>query len=183
MAAKGQGCPRCGGMVFAAEQQLAKGTVRVICIVIGFKYPLKWRWLSSTRWHEPPQSLRTDLLHGASIQQTLHSPRWLSPGSQSQVAGRHSMPVYQSFKNINASSPNENKINNYDFSLRCGTRNASTARSATGHWTRCWHAMALTRRSIAALATLNSSDPRASVTATLLPWSALIQNPRRLLSK
>lgn len=23
----GQGCPRCGGMVFAAEQQLAKGTV------------------------------------------------------------------------------------------------------------------------------------------------------------
>lgn len=27
MAPKGQGCPRCGGMVFAAEQQLAKGTV------------------------------------------------------------------------------------------------------------------------------------------------------------
>lgn len=27
MATKGQGCPRCGGMVFAAEQQLAKGTV------------------------------------------------------------------------------------------------------------------------------------------------------------
>lgn len=26
-APKGQGCPRCGGMVFAAEQQLAKGTV------------------------------------------------------------------------------------------------------------------------------------------------------------
>lgn len=25
----GQGCPRCGGMVFAAEQQLAKGTVRI----------------------------------------------------------------------------------------------------------------------------------------------------------
>lgn len=24
----GEGCPRCGGMVFAAEQQLAKGTVR-----------------------------------------------------------------------------------------------------------------------------------------------------------
>jgi len=23
----GQGCPRCGGAVFAAEQQLAKGTV------------------------------------------------------------------------------------------------------------------------------------------------------------
>lgn len=23
----GQGCPRCGGMVFAAEQQLAKGTM------------------------------------------------------------------------------------------------------------------------------------------------------------
>lgn len=29
----GQGCPRCGGMVFAAEQQLAKGTV-------GFKTTL-----------------------------------------------------------------------------------------------------------------------------------------------
>lgn len=27
MAAPGQGCPRCGGAVFAAEQQLAKGTV------------------------------------------------------------------------------------------------------------------------------------------------------------
>lgn len=27
LAPKGQGCPRCGGMVFAAEQQLAKGTV------------------------------------------------------------------------------------------------------------------------------------------------------------
>lgn len=26
-APKGQGCPRCGGAVFAAEQQLAKGTV------------------------------------------------------------------------------------------------------------------------------------------------------------
>lgn len=26
-AAPGQGCPRCGGAVFAAEQQLAKGTV------------------------------------------------------------------------------------------------------------------------------------------------------------
>lgn len=26
-AAKGEGCPRCGGKVFAAEQQLAKGTV------------------------------------------------------------------------------------------------------------------------------------------------------------
>lgn len=30
MAPEGQGCPRCGGMVFAAEQQLAKGTVRFI---------------------------------------------------------------------------------------------------------------------------------------------------------
>lgn len=30
-AAKGEGCPRCGGKVFAAEQQLAKGTV-------GLKY-------------------------------------------------------------------------------------------------------------------------------------------------
>lgn len=28
-APKGQGCPRCGGMVFAAEQQLAKGTVSI----------------------------------------------------------------------------------------------------------------------------------------------------------
>lgn len=27
MAAPGHGCPRCGGAVFAAEQQLAKGTV------------------------------------------------------------------------------------------------------------------------------------------------------------
>lgn len=27
LAPKGQGCPRCGGAVFAAEQQLAKGTV------------------------------------------------------------------------------------------------------------------------------------------------------------
>lgn len=26
-ATDGQGCPRCGGKVFAAEQQLAKGTV------------------------------------------------------------------------------------------------------------------------------------------------------------
>lgn len=26
-AAPGQGCPRCGGAVFAAEQQLAKGTI------------------------------------------------------------------------------------------------------------------------------------------------------------
>lgn len=28
----GQGCPRCGGAVFAAEQQLAKGTVSVFQI-------------------------------------------------------------------------------------------------------------------------------------------------------
>lgn len=28
-AAEGEGCPRCGGKVFAAEQQLAKGTVSV----------------------------------------------------------------------------------------------------------------------------------------------------------
>ena len=28
-APKGQGCPRCGGAVFAAEQQLAKGTVSI----------------------------------------------------------------------------------------------------------------------------------------------------------
>lgn len=28
-AAPGEGCPRCGGAVFAAEQQLAKGTVSV----------------------------------------------------------------------------------------------------------------------------------------------------------
>lgn len=27
LAPPGQGCPRCGGMVYAAEQQLAKGTV------------------------------------------------------------------------------------------------------------------------------------------------------------
>jgi hypothetical protein len=27
MAPEGQGCPRCGGVVFAAEQQLAKGTM------------------------------------------------------------------------------------------------------------------------------------------------------------
>lgn len=27
LAPEGQGCPRCGGVVFAAEQQLAKGTV------------------------------------------------------------------------------------------------------------------------------------------------------------
>jgi len=26
-AKEGEGCPRCGGAVFAAEQQLAKGTV------------------------------------------------------------------------------------------------------------------------------------------------------------
>lgn len=28
-AKSGEGCPRCGGKVFAAEQQLAKGTVRI----------------------------------------------------------------------------------------------------------------------------------------------------------
>lgn len=32
----GQGCPRCGGMVFAAEQQLAKGTVRLVKLIREF---------------------------------------------------------------------------------------------------------------------------------------------------
>ena len=33
-APKGQGCPRCGGAVFAAEQQLAKGTVSIFFFFI-----------------------------------------------------------------------------------------------------------------------------------------------------
>lgn len=43
-APKGQGCPRCGGMVFAAEQQLAKGTVS-ITLLTSMKY--FWRALES----------------------------------------------------------------------------------------------------------------------------------------
>lgn len=41
-APKGQGCPRCGGMVFAAEQQLAKGTVSLWAIFfVGFDTTFK----------------------------------------------------------------------------------------------------------------------------------------------
>lgn len=50
--------------------------------------------------------------------------------------------------------------------LRCGTRNASTARNATGLWIPCWLATDPTRRSIAARATPSSSDPKDSGSAT-----------------
>lgn len=44
LAPKGQGCPRCGGMVFAAEQQLAKGTVSTYLIISLYSHS----WDSAT---------------------------------------------------------------------------------------------------------------------------------------
>lgn len=37
MAPEGEGCPRCGGFVYMAEQMLAKGRVSVIFIQLQFK--------------------------------------------------------------------------------------------------------------------------------------------------
>lgn len=42
-APKGQGCPRCGGMVFAAEQQLAKGTVSIYFLIKSKKNRLFYK--------------------------------------------------------------------------------------------------------------------------------------------
>lgn len=37
-APEGQGCPRCGGWVYAAEQMLARGRVSILCQIRGRYY-------------------------------------------------------------------------------------------------------------------------------------------------
>lgn len=39
MAPEGEGCPRCGGFVYMAEQMLAKGRVSLIFIQLQFQKP------------------------------------------------------------------------------------------------------------------------------------------------
>lgn len=43
MAKPGQGCPRCGGVVFAAEQMLAKGSVSNNFVIICKVKCTQWR--------------------------------------------------------------------------------------------------------------------------------------------
>lgn len=37
----GEGCPRCGGKVFAAEQQLSRGTVRILVMIGCISYNIQ----------------------------------------------------------------------------------------------------------------------------------------------
>ena len=60
---------------------------------------------------------------------------------------------------------------------RNGTNCASTAPTATGHWTRCWPATAPTVRSTARPTTANVTDPRVSATATCPLWSPSPERP------
>lgn len=43
-APEGEGCPRCGGYVYAAEQMLARGRVSIVAILIRQTVP---RWFHS----------------------------------------------------------------------------------------------------------------------------------------
>jgi len=45
-APEGEGCPRCGGYVYAAEQMLARGRVSTLTIAI-FYYIYNWGFLPS----------------------------------------------------------------------------------------------------------------------------------------
>ena len=45
-APEGEGCPRCGGYVYAAEQMLARGRVSILTIAM-FNYIYNWGFLPS----------------------------------------------------------------------------------------------------------------------------------------
>ncbi|XP_071453100.1 muscle LIM protein Mlp84B-like isoform X4 [Hetaerina americana] len=139
-APEGEGCPRCGGFVYAAEQMLARGRAwHKGC----FKCRTCTRTLDSTLACDAPDG------------EVYCRANRTRPGRPSSTRPSSRLPRVRGARAAAVSSTRQSRCSPR---AACGIASASSAKTATKHWIPSWHATDQIRTSIAKPATGRSMD-------------------------